>query len=58
MGRLRVYIPSKARCARLWIMILTNLPHDDGVGEVVLKEGEGFPLPDVEPVGEHDVEAE
>ena len=34
------------------------LPHDGGVGKVVLQEGEGLPLPDVEPVGEHDVEAE
>ena len=34
------------------------LPHDDGVGKVVLPEGEGLPLPDGEPVGEHDVEAE
>ena len=38
--------------------LISYLPHDDGVREVVLQEGEGLPLPDVEPVGEHDVEAE
>ena len=37
--------------------LISYLPHDDGVREVVLQEGEGLPLPDVEPVGEHDVEA-
>ena len=46
--------------AFLWRLFafFSYLPHDDGVGKVVLQEGEGLPLPDGEPVGEHDVEAE
>ena len=34
------------------------LAHDDHVGTVLLQEGEGLPLTEVEPVGKHDVEAE
>ena len=39
-------------------IVITYLAHDDHVGTVLLQEGEGLPLPEVEPVGKHDVEAE
>ena len=40
------------------LRLISYLAHDDGVREVVLQECEGLPLPDVEPIGEHDVEAD